>query len=510
MIVSTAGGESGFGRSPRAWPYILAGTVGAATLGFELVAARVANLLVGVSLYGWTGVIGATLAGLALGFAIGARQRSNTAAADARLVGTWAITAAIAAVGATLLLTAPPVALTLERVPRIARLPLPLVFLAFIPALLLGLAVPSLARRAIDTQHRLGQRAGGLGAALAAGNLVGAFTTGVWLIPAVGTRGSSLVWAGALVLASGRPWPLVPLVVLGAVALATPHACLRESAYQCIAIRMETGDRGRAVHVLYLDGLPHTHVVPDDPRHLAHDYLIPVVEVAASLRPVGEPPPTILIIGGGGYSLARYFRSVYPNAPVEVFEIDPVVTEVARGWLGLTDDPLTRIVHGDARQTLRLIPADRRYDLIVLDAFADIVVPMQFVTAEFNALVASHLNPDGRYIALVHDRTDRGRLLPAYVRTMEAAFPAVDVLAAGPGVRWRSPLSRTWAVVGAPAALEEAQLRRALRFTANGPFPTLSEIMPATERARLRALPGPPILTDDHAPVEQLALLLFE
>ncbi len=467
-------------------------------------------MLVGVSLYGWTGVIGATLAGLAAGYALSARQRANTPTEDARLVGACAVAAAISALGVTILLTAPPFAEALERVPRIARLALPLAFAAFLPALWLGIAVPSLARRAIDTPHRLGERAGGLGAALAAGNLVGAFATGLWLIPAIGTRGSSLLWAGALILASGRPWPFVPLVVLGAVALSTPHACLRESAYQCIAIREETGDRGRSVQVLYLDGLPHTHVMPDDPRHLAHDYLIPVVEVAASLHPVGGTAPSILIIGGGGYSLARYFRSVYREASIDVFEIDPVVTEVARGWLGFVDDPRTRIVHGDARQTLGAIPLYQRYDLIVLDAFADVVVPMQFVTAEFNALVASHLNPEGRYIALVHDRTDRGRLLPAYVRTMEAAFPGVDVLAAGPGVRWLSPLSRTWTVVGGPTELELERLRRALRYTANGPFPTLSDLMPARERARLRAMPGPPILTDDHAPVEQLALLLFE
>lgn len=470
---------------------------------------------VGVALYAWTGVIGAVLAGLAVGNLIAA-HRVDAGGRDGAedQIRRAAIAAGLTAVAVTIVLTAEPIVRALATVPRVSRLAIVVALIGFVPAAMLGLAAPPLARLATLTLASAGRRLGAIGAATTAGGLVGTWATGVVLIPCLGTRGAALVWALMLVAVVARRSESrgAAVILAGCVALAAfiPRGCLVESAYQCLRVDEETMLDGQRVRVLYLDGLPHAHVAVDDPMALVHDYLAPAAEVAAYLRPVGGPPPAVLIIGGGGYSLARYFAAIYPGAIVDVIEIDPAVTAVARDRLGLRADAPISIHHGDARSVIGELPAARRYDVIVLDAFADVVVPYQLVTAEFDAIVRERLTPDGTYVALVHDSADRGRLMPAAFRTMSSVFGSADVLASGPGVRWNSPVSRTWSVVGSRTPIDPARLRATRRYTANGPFPTLSEVAPPAARERWIAAPGPRILTDDYAPVEQLGALLFE
>jgi len=123
--------------------------------------------------------------------------------------------------------------------------------------------------------------------------------------------------------------------------------------------------------------------------------------------------------------------------------------------------------------------------------------------------VRDRLTPENRYVTLVHDRADVGRLLPAMARTMRQVFSAVDILAAGPGVRWDRPVSRTWSVVVGATPLDADRVRRLERHTARGAFPSLSERMLIEQLAALLGRPGPALLTDNYAPVEVLAAPLF-
>jgi spermidine synthase len=492
-------------------PLVVAFLTGAAGLGLEVVAARVAALNVGVSLYSWTGVIGAVLAGIALGSWVGGRL------AMARPGPLLAATAAYAPLAVTLLSTWPVVA-ALEPAPRLWRLGIVLLLVGFLPAVPLGAVPPLLARAVVVAAASAGRRTGQLLAASALGSLVGALLAGLWLLPLVGVRGAALAFAAALAgaalagrasstPAAGTPsgWgaggALIGLVL--ATALLAPHACDAESAYQCIRVADEESLDGRPVKVLYLDGLPHAHVALDDPLELVHEYLVPAAELAHY-----QGARAVLVIGGGGYSLPRRLAAALPEARVDVLELDPAVTRIAHERLGLPANPPFAIHHGDARQTLSALPAIA-YDLIVLDAFSDVVVPYHLVTDGFDRALRARLAPDGLYAALVHDRGGDGRLLPAVARTMRSAFGRVDVLAAGPGVRWDSPRPRTWTVVGSARGVDPTRLRETRRLTRTGPFPPLSERMGDDLRDELLERDGPAILTDDYAPVELLAAPLF-
>jgi SAM-dependent methyltransferase len=291
---------------------------------------------------------------------------------------------------------------------------------------------------------------------------------------------------------------------LGAFARAAPLACDLESAYQCIRIRSDIDPDGRPVRILELDGLPHAHVDLADSLALVHDYLLPAAELTAAQAHRRAAPPRVLVIGGGGYSLPRHILTAYPGASVDVIELDPAVTQVARARLGLVDHPDLAIHHGDARTVLAELPDGRKYDLVVLDAFSDIVVPFQLTTVEFDRAVAGRLAPGGRFAALVHDRGD-GPLLRAVTRTFAAVFPGVDLLAAGPGTNWDQAWPRTWTVLGGEAPLNADWSVGVTRPTRRGPFPLRSEVSPFDPVPDT----GGPVLTDDRAPVEGLAAPLF-
>jgi SAM-dependent methyltransferase len=100
-----------------------------------------------------------------------------------------------------------------------------------------------------------------------------------------------------------------------------------------------------------------------DPRHLEFDYLrwIRVALTSAHAR-------RVLHVGGAGCTLARALAAADPEGRQEVWEIDPSVVEIARGFLGLRRAPGLRVRVGDGTSALA-VEADDSRDAVVIDAF---------------------------------------------------------------------------------------------------------------------------------------------
>jgi spermidine synthase len=136
-----------------------------------------------------------------------------------------------------------------------------------------------------------------------------------------------------------------------------------------------------------------------------------------------------------------------------------------------------------------------RYDVILGDAFTDVVVPVHLVTREFFELAADRLNPGGSFLMNVIDYEDRLRALSSVVATLREVFPVVEV--------WThqvppTPGSRMVFVVVAgdaptPADSIHVPAPEIMRFGA------LADGMVA-QLAETRGL----ILTDDYAPIDRL------
>lgn len=405
----------------------------------ELVAGRLMAPLLGVSLYTWTSIIGVILAGISLGNVVGGLLADRFASRGTLVVLFLLSGAASAAILGTV-----------ELAGVITDIPLPVmvqVLLAFaaaflLPAMLLGTISPVVVKLTLSDLSETGKVVGRIYAAGAAGSIAGTFLAGFWLISQFGTR--TIVWgvAGLLALMGLyvswerrrlRVTSLLALIVYGCFSLLAAWRgildtrCLYETNYFCIRVHPDREDSN--VQVLTLDRLVHSYVNLQDPTDLRYGYERIYRDVLAA---VAEPetPLAAFFIGGGGYTFPRYLEVTYPKSHIEVAEIDPGVTETAYRHLGLPRD--TRIITAseDARRYLARIPRQRRFDLILGDAFNDFSVPYHLTTLEFDQLVADHLTGQGFYMVNIIDGR-QGHFVRAYVSTLNQVFEHVYIAPVG-------------------------------------------------------------------------------
>ena len=487
----------------------------ACCMGLELAASRMLAPVVGLSLYSWTGIIGAVLAGITLGNFLGGRLADRWASRGVLAGSLFAAGLACLSVLVTIgLAEAPGLFGQLGLLERIVTLT---VTIFFLPVLLLGMISPQVIRLAVSDLAHAGRVSGQIYAWSTAGAIVGTFATGWFLISAFGVRtvvfAFGLILLGLAVLVSRlwrRPLPLVGAVILvGAVVAALgargalASTCTRETNYFCIQVNDTTRD-GYALKSLVLDHLVHSYVKIGDPSYLGYEHEYIQTELARyQVARTGRPG--ILMIGGGGYTFARWVEAMLPNSTIDVVEIDPGVVAVNYDELGLPRD--TRIVSYalDGRQFVDELAPSGHYALVVQDAVNDLSVPYHIMTKEYNDQVKGILAPDGVYLLSVIDLYDGGQLLRSAVRTMMRTFPSVQLLA-GTQV-WDDGGAAVWVIAGAEQALDLEVVRSYLQSVGVRPMRTQ---MLAPARLRAYVDQGPQIiLTDQFAPVDNLIAPLF-
>jgi SAM-dependent methyltransferase len=127
------------------------------------------------------------------------------------------------------------------------------------------------------------------------------------------------------------------------------------------------------------------------------------------------------VIGNAGGTIARAYGIFYPDVRIDGVEIDPDVTEAGRRYLGLEDNPNLNVVTQDGRPFLQ--GTDRRYDVIVVDAYRQPYIPFYLATEEFFELARDRLKPGGVLALNVARVPGDDRLSRAIGSTVRAAFP---------------------------------------------------------------------------------------
>ena len=139
-----------------------------------------------------------------------------------------------------------------------------------------------------------------------------------------------------------------------------------------------------------------------DPTRLVFDYVRRMGDV---LDAVGEPgrPLRVLHVGGAGLTLPRYVAATRPRSPQVVLEPDEALTELVRSRLPLPRRSGIRVRPVDGRRGLAQL-RDASYDVVVLDAYRDGVVPPDLLSVECFAEVARVLAPAGCLLANLVDQ----------------------------------------------------------------------------------------------------------
>jgi spermidine synthase len=242
-------------------------------------------------------------------------------------------------------------------------------------------------------------------------------------------------------------------------------------------------------------------VYPDKPDELVSDYT-KFYDLAFHYRPQAKK---ILMLGGGGYCVPRHLLATRDVA-VDVVEIDPGITAVAREFFFLRDEgnPKISIRHEDARVFLNREAGRRKgaYDAIFADVFGSwYSIPFHLTTVEAARAMSDLLAEDGVLVSNVISslRGPGSGVLGGIYAALSQVFPKVLIFPAS---------------LPQPAFAESRQNLMLVAFKSEKTLAAAAAAVPGSEAARLLShLWTRPFnsdaraFTDAFAPVEHYALI---
>jgi len=115
----------------------------------------------------------------------------------------------------------------------------------------------------------------------------------------------------------------------------------------------------------------------DNPFHLELDYTQAMSMAALFL----DNPKEILCIGLGGGTMPKFFYRLFTKAKLTVLELNPKVIKIANHFFKLPTSKRFNILQGDGIRYIKEI--DKKYDLLISDAFEDFGLPEEFCTISY-------------------------------------------------------------------------------------------------------------------------------
>lgn len=423
---------------PRALPplgaaalvFLAAGTV----LMLEILAVRLLAPYVGLTLQTTTAIIGAALAGIAAGAAIGGQLADRT---NTRRLIVWLLIG-----GGLLALLIVPIVHLLGPGARGGGefAALAITFITLVPAAATLSAVsPAVAHLQLHDLHASGTVVGRLSAWGTAGALLGTFGTGFVLVPLMPVTTAVLVIGGVLVLVgvalaasseffslAGAAGIVLLAVLLGGWSNGLSSPCMAETRYHCVDLEPAPGRPG--AFELILDDQRHSYVDLEDPTYLGFRYTQWIANAIDGSYPP-ERQLDVVFVGGGGFTLPRWLNATRPGSNALVLEVDGELVSFDEEHLELRRAPDMQIRVGDARVEMLDLKSDSA-DVVVGDAFGNLTVPWHLATTEWAEEVERVLEPGGLYALNVVDRPPLD-LQKAEAKTLLEVFPHVRIVSLG-------------------------------------------------------------------------------
>jgi spermidine synthase len=473
---------------------------GAAIMVLEILGSRLLAPYYGSTLFVWGSLIGVVLLGLAMGYYFGGKKSDANASYrefSSLIFITGIYTLFITYAAPTLFQTA----LTLRLGERYGPLAASIMLLA-VPSFLLGGIAPYAIKLNTKSLDRVGTTSGNLYSLSTVGSIVGTFLTTFILIPELGVNtilyalssiliiaslfglASRLKVAGIMLIAISIGLAFAPQIPSGGVVFQ------KETLYHKLVVQ---DDAITGIRTMLLDNNFHSGMDIRDPDRIVYLYTA-YFHVAFAYNPKIE---NVLFVGGGGFSAPKKFLKEYPNVSIDVVEIDPDVVKAAKDYFFVEEYPRLHIYAEDGR--VLLSRSSKKYDLIVLDAYARTYIPFHLMTKEFLVLVNSRLTETGVVVSNVIASLDgdASALFRSELRTMRSVFPKVDVYpVSGDGSQVQNII-----VIATKSSDDLSTATLQSRASGIVKLPRISEYL----EKRLKANPNVddvPVFTDDFAPVE--------
>jgi spermidine synthase len=429
---------------------------GACVMILEMAGSRVVAPYMGTSLVVWTSLIGIIMASLTLGYWMGgvAADRYPSRKLLANIIcGAAAVVMAVA-FAATPLLSALSAGMSNIYAASVTAAAV----LFALPSVLLGMVSPFIVRLAVRSVDSTGATVGGFSALSSAGSIVGTFLGGFVLISFFSSQTilfivACILGGVAFMLHSGE-WKALAVCVsaLGLLCgvlsetaasgeisgggiflrgvrtvFMKPEGITVDTRYNTIRVmeRVAYGTNLK-IRVLQTDPLgAQSLMYVDRPDDLYSDYT-KFYDLAFHYKPDVKK---VLMLGGGGYCVPKHITATRPGVDVDVVELDPGITDVARRYFNLRDRTGQRIFHEDARMFLNRESGngELKYDAVFEDVFGSSYnIPFHMTTSECMKKIRGILSDDGVFIANIISSID-GELFSGIYSSVASAFPVVMI-----------------------------------------------------------------------------------
>ncbi|CAN5693868.1 fused MFS/spermidine synthase [soil metagenome] len=411
---------------------------GALVMIYEIIGSRLLSPYIGASTYVWTSLIGVILAALSLGYWLGGKIADKKP--DITILA-LVIFLAGGLVSLTILLKDIILSFIAESSAILEIKSLIAALLLFAPAsVLLGFVTPFAVKLKMSSLADTGKTVGRLYALSTVGSILGTFLAGFFLIPFVGSEktlyliGASLIGLSILLVPFAlKPFNLMVLIVFvcgigvnefrSYYLLKTNDLHDVDTEYSRVQIFKTKDNNGKTIRAMAIDPFFIQTGTFLDSDELVFDY----ARYYHLIRHFKPNFQNTLMIGGAGYSFPKDYLRKYPNAKIDVVEIDPQMTEIARKYFRLQDNPRLDIIHRDGRIFLNQAQ-DNQYDAVLMDAFGSLFsVPFQLTTLEAVQQINRVLKDDGIVIFNLGGAIsgDASKFLQAEYKTYAQVFPRV-------------------------------------------------------------------------------------
>lgn len=476
--------------------YLLAITVflcGAIVMIIELAASRVLAPVVGSSTYVWTSIIGIILSSLSLGYWWGGRLSDKKPE-----VKTLAFIIFLASLATCIVSFVNPFVLVILSSLKINIILTTVISttLLFAPSsILLGMVSPYAARLSLVDIDTSGKTMGRLYALSTVGSITGTFLAGFLLIPLLGSQKIVTLCSLILFIISIMVFPKdfirgISLSILIISALVIDLRGLDflvdlDSHYNRIQISQTTDKtNGKEKVSMLLNGHPQSAVyLPEKTNAFSS---IEFLNVYKLFKPQVN---SALMLGGGGYVLPTKYINENKNATIDVVEIDPQVTQMAKNYFGLKEDPRLTIFHDDAR--IYLNNNTKKYDVIFGNVFNGKYVLWHMTTKETIQKMSDSLKDDGICVVNIIASIDgpMNKFLLSEYKTFKSIFPQVYLFPATDNYNGKTT-SNIILVAFKSSTVPSLETND----------PLMKKIVDNQWKQEIKT--DLPILTDDYAPVE--------
>ena len=487
---------------------------GAALMILEIIGSRILAPSFGNSLFVWGSLIGIVLGALSLGYFWGGKlaDKSPTFHALSMIIAGAGIMTAFIPLMASLILTYDFVVIFgMKYGPLVAT-----IILLSIPSVLLGMVSPYAIRLDVKNIESVGNTAGDLYAISTFGSIVGAFLTAFFLIPALGVKtivySTSLLLIIAAIIPSGKKstqliiYSSASFLILFIVLLVYPSETgedniifQADTPYQRVTVRdwVNADVRTITLNERYSGA---TYLHSNDAVFEYTEYFhIPLL-----MKPDITDIKDVLFVGCGAGTGPRRFHEEYEWMKIDVVDIDPVVNDAAVKYFGLKEDERLRLHVSDGR--FFLANSDKKYDLIVLDAFNSIgSIPSHLMTKEFIEEVNRSLRDDGIIVLNIHASIEgeSSKILKWEYKTYKEIFPNIYLFPLG-----KNP-ERVNNVIMIASKSDTRYSKKEFIDMANSSDIGIKDILRYTEQYLDKEIEidnDIKILEDDYAPVENLII----